>query len=208
MHALARTHNILVQPLRDEVVLYDAARHQAHCVSKSVFTVWQNADGNRSVDQLAETLNRDLGVPCSREIVLLALEDLRQSNLLEKEAAPSHAQLPSRREIARRLSVAGLSVSMLPFVASVAAPTPAMARSGTYTSQNYQQWYSQATSEVSKDTIQLLQNKNGSLTDLNQAVSYGEAGVAAGQKSTAQTDFANALTEFNAMLQALGLPPL
>lgn len=211
MKPLGRTRNVLVQPLQNEVVLYDGTAHQAHCVSKTVFTVWQNADGRRSIDQLAELVSRDLSVACSREIVLLALEDLRHADLLEDDVTATPTELPSRRDVARKLSVAGLSLSLLPFVASMAAPTPAMARSGNYTSQNYNQWLAQAESEASARWTQLLGNTNGSWTDLQAAISDGQAGLSAashGQQTAAQTDFASALSEFNAMLQALGLPPL
>lgn len=211
MKPLGRTRNILVQPLQNEVVLYDANTHQAHCVSKTVFTVWQNADGRRSIDQLAELVTNDQSIACRREIVLLALEDLRHADLLEDGTAATDTVLPSRRDVARKLSAAGLSLSLLPFVASMAAPTPAMARSGSYTSQDYDRWYSQAVSESSTDLRQLFRNKNGSLTDLDAAISDGIAGEIAtsrGQRTAAQTDFASVLNEFNAMLQALGLPPL
>lgn len=211
MNAVARTSDIYIQPLPTEVVLYDRSNHQAHCLNTTVFKVWENADGTRSVDQLAEILNNDLDVPCGRDVVLLALEDLRTANLLQNATAPPEAQLPSRRDIARKLSVAGLSVSLLPFIGSMVAPTPAMARSGNYTATNYRQEYAQAMGDTSTDLKQLYQNKNGSLNDLETAIADGQGGILAsaqGNQSAAQTDFEKAETQFNDMLKALGLPPL
>lgn len=211
MNAVARTHNVYVQPLPNEVVLYDGTSHQAHCVNETVFKIWQNADGTRSVDQLAEIMTRDLKMSCSREIVLLALEDLRQANLLEDADLPSEAYLPSRRDVARKLSLAGLSLSLLPFVSSMVAPTPAMARSGSYSAKGYQQEYSEAMADVKPYITALDNNKNNSLTDLNAATTDGADGIIAaveGHQTAAQTDFANAQTEFNDMLNALGLPSL
>jgi len=211
MNALARTDNIFIQSLPSEVILYDGNSHRAHCVNETVFKVWQNADGSKSVDELAKLMSRDLNATCSREIVLLALEDLRTANLLQDVAAPKNVELPSRRDIARKLSIGGLSLSLLPFIASMVVPTPAMARSGNYSQATYEQEYQEVLSEANKDLLELAANKNGSETDLQTAISDGVAGIEAsaiGNQTAAQTDFANAEKEFNAMLSALGLPPL
>ena len=210
MYPLARKKDLYVEQLPDEAVVYDKLNHQAHCLNSTVFTVWENADGTRTVGELAQLLHDKLGMPLSRDVVLLALEDLNQSNLLEKQAALGTSEpLPSRREIGRKLALAGVSASLLPFVASIVAPTPAMARS--YTSANYGKELAAVTSEIKGDLTELKANKNGSLTDYNAAMADGAAGVEAtitGNKSAAATDFQNAETQFNDMLNALGLPPL
>lgn len=211
MNPVARTNDVYIQPLSNEVVVYDRTSHQAHCLSMTTFKVWENADGTRSIDQMAELLNKDLNLACGRDVVLLALEDLRKANLLQTATLPEQAPLPSRRDVARKLSVAGLSASLLPFIGSMVAPTPAMARSGNYTASNYRQEYAQAMADAGKNLKKLYQNKNGSLNDLETAIADGNAGLVAsgrGRQSAAQTDFKNAETEFNDMLKALGLPPL
>lgn len=211
MNVVSRRDNIHIQPLPNEVVLYDKGTHQAHCLNPTVFKVWESADGTRSVDQLAQVLDQGLDIGCRQEVVLLALDELRKANLLQDGSVATQMPLPSRREVARKLSAAGLSLSVLPLVASLVAPTPAMARSGNYSAATYQQEYAQATSETSRDLTALLRNKNGSYSDLTSAISDGQSGIIAavnGKQTLAQTDFMNAETEFNDMLNALGLPPL
>ncbi len=210
MYPVTRKENVFVEQLATEVVLYDKTHHRAHRLNRTVFAVWENADGSKTVEELAEILNNRLGVPLDRELVLLALEDLQKADLVA-DAPPETADGSSlsRREMGRKFALAGASASLLPFVASVLAPTPAMARS--YNSKTYASELATATVESAKDLPQLLANKNGAWTDYQAGLGDGLAGnkaTASGKTSAAQTDFQNAETEFNSMLNALGLPPL
>jgi hypothetical protein len=53
MKPVARRNGLVVRDLADEVVVYDKERHEAHCLNGTAATVFRNADGRRSVSDLA-----------------------------------------------------------------------------------------------------------------------------------------------------------
>ncbi|MDQ2713240.1 MAG: hypothetical protein M3Y24_13595 [Acidobacteriota bacterium] len=206
MCPLARKNDVYVEQLPNEVVIYDKISHQAHCLNRTVFTVWENADGTRTVDELSELLAGLLGAPLTRDATLVALEDLRNADLLQSPPKLDGVPMPSRRDLGRKFALAGVSASLLPFVASIAAPTPAMATS--YTAATYKTELATATSEAKRDP-DFYRNKGDSFTEYGEAVGDGTVGILEsrlGKKSFAATEFQNAETEFNDMLKALGLP--
>jgi hypothetical protein len=209
MCPLARKNDIYVEQLPNEVVIYDKISHQAHCLNRTVFTVWEHADGTRTVDEISEVLSGVLGAPLTRDATLVALEDLRNANLLQTSPKLDDVLMPSRRDLGRKFALAGVSASLLPFVASIMAPTPAMATS--YTAANYKTELANATSEVTKDLGGLGGLKGIPRADYQKGLADGAKGIAdaaAGKTSLAVTEFQNAETEFNDMLKALGLPTL
>lgn len=201
---VARQEGIYIEQLQDEAILYDKANHHAHRLSKTVFTVWKNADGTRSVDELARFVPESHQAPVGRDIVLLAIDDLVRANLMSVSRSAVPEVLPSRRDLAKKLTLAGASVSLLPFVVSLVAPLPAMARS--YTPQTYTQELTTAT----QDFVKYNGSKNQTAaTNFRAGITDGSAGIQAtlkGQTATAQTDFEKAESDFNEMLSALGLP--
>ena len=209
MNPLARKSEIYVEHLPNEVVLYNKTNHQAHCLNMTVFAVWENADGTKTVDEIADIIEQRFKISSSRELVLLALTELEKADLLENTATvTAEALTPSRRDVARKLALAGVSASLLPFVASIMAPTPAMARS--YTAQNYASELVAVTQDIAKNPIAVLKNKGTVQNDLAAGTSDGNAGIVAlakGNVGAAQTDFQNAESEFDDLLKALGLPP-
>lgn len=213
MCPIARKNDIYVEQLPNEVVIYDKVSHQAHRLNKTVFTVWEHADGTRTVDELSGLLVSVLGAPLTRDATLLALEDLRNANLLQTSQKLDGAQMPSRRDLGRKFALAGVSASLLPFIASIMAPTPAMATSGTSSAAaTYVADFAKATSEVNREVSGGVSGlKGGPSADYRKGLADGGKGLvdtAAGKKSLAATEFQNAETEFNDMLKALGLPIL
>jgi hypothetical protein len=133
-HPKARRDGLFSECLAAETIIYDKANHTAHTLNQTVAMVWESADGDTSVDELARMLHAKLGIPADRGVVLLALEQLEAAGLsepyIEEQVSievEKHTEPTSRREVARRLAVAGVSAAMLPLVASIVAPTPAMA---------------------------------------------------------------------------------
>jgi hypothetical protein len=121
----ARRDRLVVRELPGEVVVYDLERHRAHCLNPTAALVFQSADGEATVDDLAGILRRDLGVSHADRLVWLALDRLEGAHLLDDTPEPP-AELArhSRRDLLRR---AGLAAALLPAVASILAPTPAEA---------------------------------------------------------------------------------
>lgn len=209
MCPITRKNDIYIEQLPNEVVIYDKVNHQAHRLNKTVFTVWEHADGTRTVDELSELLAGALSAPLNRDATLLALEDLRSANLLQTSPKLDGGPMPSRRDLGKKFALAGVSASLLPFIASIVAPTPAMASS--YTSTTYKTELGTATAEVTKDLGSVGKLKGAPLADYETALFDGTVGLAdtaTGKKSLAATQFQNAETEFNDMLKALGLPTL
>ncbi len=126
----ARRSGLFSERLAEETVIYDKLNHRAHTLNRTVAAVWESADGDKSVNDLAAILHATLAIPADCGIVLLALEQLEAAGLMETSAGlEQDAERTSRREAARRLALAGASASLVPLVASVLAPTPAMALS-------------------------------------------------------------------------------
>lgn len=126
----ARRNDLFSEHLGDETVIYDKLNHKAHTLNKTVAMVWESAGGDKSVDELAGVLHHELGIPADCGVVLLALEQLEAAGLLETPVEVEQGtERSSRRKVARRLALAGASAALVPLVASVLAPTPAMADS-------------------------------------------------------------------------------
>lgn len=194
----ARRNNIFAESLADETILYDKTNHKAHSLNKTVAMVWESADGEKSVDDIAGILHRGLGIPEDRSVVLLALEQLETAGLLDTSAELTEgAERPSRRQVARRLALVGASAALVPFVASVLAPTPAMASSRTtVTAAQYDADAITVTTDIAKDANAFASSKT--------AQSDYVAGLAAG----GQGNYSAGVSDFDGVLSALGLPPL
>lgn len=116
----ARTDQVIVQDVGDEVVVYDERTSAAHHLNKTAALVWKLADGRRPVGEIAAALNRALDVPNDEDFVHLALAELDKAGLLARP-------LPTGELITRR-QLFGVAAALLPLVASIVAPTPAMAQ--------------------------------------------------------------------------------
>jgi hypothetical protein len=125
-----RRDGVYSEGLAGETIVYDKVNHRAHTLNPTAAAVWEAADGSKSIDELARVLELALGIPAERSVVLLALSELQDAGLLESaaEMEPVDADT-SRREMARRFALIGVSAALVPLVASVIAPTPAMAQS-------------------------------------------------------------------------------
>jgi hypothetical protein len=124
MKPVARKNGLLQRELADEVVVYDQERHEAHCLNRTAAVVFRNADGRRSVADLAALLSPDAG-PEAEGLVELALGQLGEAHLLESAPPPVPDHSLARRDVMRRVGI-GAAV-LLPLVSSVLAPSPAEA---------------------------------------------------------------------------------
>lgn len=121
----ARHDDLLIEDVLDEVLVYDLRAQQAHCLNPAAAAIWRACDGCRSVEMLAGAASEALGARCDGDVVRLALEQLRERNLLEA-CAPVAWRPLSRREL---LGGVAVSAIVLPLITSLNAPTPAMAQS-------------------------------------------------------------------------------
>jgi hypothetical protein len=118
---VARTKDLVVNELPDEVLVYDLTRHKAHCLNQTAAQIWHLCNGQRTVPEIARILAQELDKAVDEEVVWLALDQLSKSRLLEQETArlDTTSRL-SRRAAVRRLGLGAAIV--LPGVITVVAP--------------------------------------------------------------------------------------
>jgi hypothetical protein len=56
MNPRARRNGLLSEQLDDEWIVYDPERDRGHCLNRTAALVWQHADGERTVGDLAAML--------------------------------------------------------------------------------------------------------------------------------------------------------
>jgi hypothetical protein len=123
---LARKDELIVQELPNELLVYDLARHKAHCLNKTSAFVWKHCDGKTTVGQTARLLERELSQVVDDDVVWLALSQLRRFHLLDEAGGEIFTMKVTRRDLVRKYLPLALS---LPLIMSIAAPTPAQSAS-------------------------------------------------------------------------------
>lgn len=126
---LSRREDLVVQELNDEMLIYDLKKNKAFCLNATSAMVYGFCDGTKSVSDISKAVGTKLNLPVTDELVWLALDQLRDENLLENNRKlESKFEGFSRREAIKKVGLA--SVIALPVVSSLVAPTAASAQSG------------------------------------------------------------------------------
>ena len=121
---VARKEGLVIQETSEEVLVYDLTSNKAHCLNQTAAFVWKSCDGNNSIPEITKLLESESGSAIHEDLIWLAIDQLSEKNLLEKELATSFAGR-SRREVIKKIGLA--AVIALPVVASLTAPTSALA---------------------------------------------------------------------------------
>lgn len=121
---IARKDRLVVQEMPDEVLVYDLDSNKAHCLNQTAAFVWKNCDGLNSVADIVSSFEKTSGNRISDDLVWLAIDQLSERNLLEKELTNKFAG-QSRRAVLKKIGLA--TVVALPIIASITAPTAALA---------------------------------------------------------------------------------
>jgi hypothetical protein len=131
-HRLPRARSndgLIVEELRDELLIYDLERHKAHCLGPIALRVWRRCDGQTTVDEMGALLGVD-GLPGDPDIVELAIDELARARLVEPRAeATSPGLSRSRRQALKRIALFAGAAVAVPLVQSIASPTALAARS-------------------------------------------------------------------------------
>jgi hypothetical protein len=145
MIPLARTKNLLISQVGEEVIVYDQERDTAHCLNAMAARVWHYCDGQNTVEDIAKLLEEDLEVSADEDVdwrglVWLTLEELQRFYLIQEYLSQpispvvqsADALRVSRRKMIKTATlVGGFALgSMFPLVKSIVAPAPGMAGSG------------------------------------------------------------------------------
>jgi hypothetical protein len=120
----SRTDQLVIQQTADETLVYDLERHKAHCLNRAASAVWSRCDGTTTVSEMAEILERDLGIPADEDVVRLALSQLQKARLLDGPfQMPFVGSIPARRVVIKRMGLVGAAALLLPVITSIVAPT-------------------------------------------------------------------------------------
>ena len=121
-------HNISVQHIGPEILVYDERRHKAFCLNATSAAIWSMCDGEHTVAQIAASATVKLANAISDDMVLFGLCELRTDGLLEPSISSPTAPQFSRRLMLQRLGTG--TAMMLPAIAAIMAPTAAQAYNG------------------------------------------------------------------------------
>lgn len=117
---MARKDDLVTQDLADELLVYDLGTKRAHCLNSTSALVWKFCDGSRSISEITSLLNREFDSDYSDEIIMLAIEQFRSTDLLVSDDGFKIPSL-SRREVMRKAGFA--IVVALPIISSIAVPS-------------------------------------------------------------------------------------
>jgi len=131
----ARTKQLTVQGFKDELLIYDWERDEAHCLNRTAALVWKHCDGHTSVAQITSRLGEEIedNAVADERLVWYALKQFERDHLLESKLDLPAGMLASinvglnRRQLIRTLGLTAMVT--LPLVTSIVAPTPAQAAS-------------------------------------------------------------------------------
>ena len=123
MRPRAQRSGLLVQPVGDQLVVYDQARQRLHVLSRTAAAVWRHCDGRRTAAELIEPVGDELGTQVDESVIALALAQLDEARLLEERLAPAPGEdTLSRREVLHRAAAALVAGVLLPTVTSCGLP--------------------------------------------------------------------------------------
>ncbi len=118
---MARKEGLVVQEMPDELLVYDLETNKAHCLNETATSVWKACNGKNSIAEIAGMFSSDSG---SEDMVWLAIDQLQENDLLEKEYELG-LNGRTRRDLIKKVGLA--SVIALPVVASLTAPSSVLA---------------------------------------------------------------------------------
>src|SRR5262245_52397077 len=112
----ARSHQLTIQELPEETLVFDHINQKAHCLNRTAGQVWKLCDGRTSLAEAA----RRLELP--EVAVGLALEQLERRRLLQGPVVPFAAEenRRTRRDLLKKLAAAAL---VLPVIMTIKAPS-------------------------------------------------------------------------------------
>lgn len=125
---VARSEGLLVENVGNEIVAYDSATKEAHCLTPLAAAVFASCDGRTGLDGLIENASERFGMPVNAEQVRNALAQLEERNLLEGGARIGGI---SRRDMIRKSAVVSGVAVATPLISSVFAQPALAANSAT-----------------------------------------------------------------------------
>lgn len=126
---LARVKDLVITESGSDLLIYDLDHHHIHHLNPITAAVWRAIDGQRTIDEVAQSVSSVLGTPVGAYVVEDALARLDKAHLLATPLTTVVRGTPrSRRAFMRNAAVAGAVAA--PLVVSISAPRAAAAQSG------------------------------------------------------------------------------
>jgi len=123
---IARVEKLVVQEMENETLVYDLKTDKAHHLNKTMSVVWSKCDGETSFDEVSKVLSKDLDAKIENDFVLLALQELEKSNLIETSSEESNREIISRRKVLLNYALPAI---VAPVVMSLVSPASAQTAS-------------------------------------------------------------------------------
>jgi len=118
----------LTREFHDELLVYDAQKHRAHCLNKTAAAVWLECTGDATIPEIAKKVESYFHAGGDDALVRLAVVKLRKAGLLEKSDAVLYGEeLLRRRDVLKRIHK--VAIVALPLITTILVPTPASAAS-------------------------------------------------------------------------------
>lgn len=125
---VSRKENLVLQDLNGEILIYDLSGSKAFCLNETAAFVWNLCDGKNTVGEIAGKLAEKTKSSANEEIVWLAIEQLKKSDLMtEADKLPAVFKGLDRREVIKRAALT--TAVALPIVTGLVAPQAAAAQS-------------------------------------------------------------------------------
>jgi hypothetical protein len=106
----AQSHNLVIQELNGELLIYNLETHKALCLNETSALVWQACDGTKSVAELSQEVGKKLKAKIDEDFIWLALDTLKKDNLLvESQDLEINFGGLSRREMIKKVGLATMT---------------------------------------------------------------------------------------------------
>ena len=101
------------------MVIYDQTRDDGHLLNSTAATVYQLADGTRSIEAITAQLAARTGVPAESDMVLVALAELNRVGLLESDGGALSRFGFDRRSFLTKLGLMTGAAALVPLIETV-----------------------------------------------------------------------------------------
>ena len=124
----ARVSDLVIQTSGSELLLFDLKTNTAQSLNETSARIWRSCNGKRQAADICSYLEESDGVYVNQDLVLLAIRQLSDADLLAAKMPDSgNSERVSRRKLLRQIG-AGAAVA-LPIIHSIVAPQASAAGS-------------------------------------------------------------------------------
>ena len=128
----ARVSDLVIQESGSELLIYDLKTNRAQSLNETSTRIWRSCSGKREAADICNYLEESDGVHVNEDLVLLAIRQLSDSDLLDANMPESDKPgRVSRRKLLRQIG-AGSAVA-LPIIHSIVAPQASAAATAACT---------------------------------------------------------------------------